>query len=100
MYSKFAWYLTGKRDDLHARLQDLYPDVDTSYSILQYSNNHVNYTCITYEHFTYSIPDSRPKIAIFSPFEVKCTERGITHFPSLVSFQFLVHIDIKVPEQC
>jgi len=59
---------------------------------------HVNYTCNTYEHLTYSIPDSRPKIAIFSPFEVKCTERGITHFPSLVSFQFLVHIDIRVPE--
>lgn len=60
---------------------------------------HVNYTCIAYEHFTHSIPDSRPKIAIFSPFEVKCTERGITHFPSLVSFQFLTHMHIRVPEQ-
>ena len=91
--------MTGKSDGLHARLHDFYPDVDASYSILQYSNTRVNYTCIAYEYFTYSIPDSSPKIAIFSPPEVKCTERGITHFPSLVSFQFLVHIDIRVPEQ-
>ena len=46
---------------------------------------------------TYMTPDSNPNMTRFSPFSVNRTDRGITLFTSLTSFQFSLHNMRTIP---